>query len=409
MMHVTVPAIVAVVALAGTPVVAQEPESRAELLRQERDAKAANTKPYESGGLERALLWLESGRLFERLLNPPEGVYPKIGNVTAGSGIAIGPAYRRPGLFGQRANFSVFGLGSLTKYWMVDARLSMPPLARGMVFAEIYGQRSDFPSEDFFGLGPDSRREDHSTYGLGNTIVGGRLGVRPTPWLSVEGGIDRLAPRIGSGDEVAESRSIETVFDAATIPGLSAQPDFLRYRAAVAVNHREPRGNPRRGGQYSFTVEKFDDRDDGRNSFRRFEGDVQQYVPLLRDRRVLALRALASVSTTDTGADVPFYLQRTLGGPDDLRGFRRYRFRDRNLLLLQAEYRWEVFTAVDAAIFYDAGKVARRSEELTLRDLESDWGIGFRFGTLNGIFLRIEGAFGSRAGKHFILRFGHVF
>jgi outer membrane protein assembly factor BamA len=106
---------------------------------------------------------------------------------------------------------------------------------------------------------------------------------------------------------------------------------------------------------------------------------------------------------------VPFYFQRTLGGPDDLRGFRRFRFRDRNLLLLQAEYRWEIFTAVDGAIFYDTGKVASRPGDLTLQDLESDYGIGFRFGTRNGVFLRVEGAFGSSGGKHFIFRFGHVF
>ena len=137
--------------------------------------------------------------------------------------------------------------------------------------------------------------------------------------------------------------------------------------------------------------------------------DLQQYIPLLRDRRVLALHALVSTSEADTGAEVPFYLQRTLGGPDDLRGFKYLRFRDRNLLLLQAEYRWEIFTAMDGAIFYDAGKVAARREDLDLNDLESDYGIGFRFGTVNGVFLRVEGAFGSSAGAHFILRFGHVF
>jgi outer membrane protein assembly factor BamA len=106
---------------------------------------------------------------------------------------------------------------------------------------------------------------------------------------------------------------------------------------------------------------------------------------------------------------MPFYLQRTLGGPDDLRGFRNFRFRDQHLLLLQAEYRWEIFTAVDGAIFYDTGKVASRREDLDLRNLESDYGIGFRFGTSNGVFLRVEAAFGSSAGKHFILRFGNVF
>ena len=106
---------------------------------------------------------------------------------------------------------------------------------------------------------------------------------------------------------------------------------------------------------------------------------------------------------------MPFYLQRTLGGPDDLRGFRRFRFRDRNILLLQAEYRWEIFTAVDGAIFYDAGKVASRREDLD--SAGSRIGLRHRLPLrhLNGVFLRVEGAFGSSEGKHFVFRFGHVF
>ena len=67
------------------------------------------------------------------------------------------------------------------------------------------------------------------------------------------------------------------------------------------------------------------------------------------------------------------------------------------------------FTAVDGAIFYDAGRVAPRFGDLGFDGLESDYGIGFRFGTRNGVFLRVEGAFGSSGGKHFILRYGHVF
>jgi len=79
------------------------------------------------------------------------------------------------------------------------------------------------------------------------------------------------------------------------------------------------------------------DHDDGHYSFRRLEADVQHYISLYRGRRVLALRAHASVSDAADGGDIPFYLQRSLGGPDDLRGFRRFRFRDRHLLLLQAD------------------------------------------------------------------------
>jgi hypothetical protein len=367
---------------------AQEPQTRAETLAREREEKAKSLEPPRPGRLERALLALENDRIFERVLNPAEGFYPKIGNITPGSGFAIGPAYRLPGVIGEEAHLSAFAVGSIQRYWMIDTRLTLPELAGGRIFADVHGRRYDYPEEDFYGLGPDSQTGNHTTYGLRSTDVGGTAGVRLTPWLSFGSGLEYMTPRI-------------TV--------LGDQPDFIRSEVSAEINTREPRGNPRQGARYAITYQRFDGRDGSRFDFDRVEADVQQYISLYKNRRVLALRGFASVSDASDGSEVPFYFQRTLGGPDDLRGFRRFRFRDENLLLLQAEYRWEIFTAVDGAIFYDAGKVASRAEDLNFSDLESDYGIGFRFGTRNGVFLRVEGAFGSSAGAHFIFRFGHVF
>ena len=82
--------------MAAVAASAQEPATRAEELARQREEKSKQLTPPQPGRLERALLMLENGRLFERILNPPEGFYPKIGNITAGSGFAIGPAYRKP-------------------------------------------------------------------------------------------------------------------------------------------------------------------------------------------------------------------------------------------------------------------------------------------------------------------------
>jgi outer membrane protein assembly factor BamA len=385
---------------------AQEPATRAETLLLEREEKAKKLEPPTPNRAERTLRDLESGRLFERLLNPAEGLYPKLGNITSGSGFSLGPGYRHAGMFGGHADFSTFAAVSVKQYWILDARLQMPRLANNRAGIEVRAQRYDFPEEGFFGLGPDSLRENEVTYGLANTVIGASGTYRPTPWLNFGVGVDHLSPRVRAESDVGE---ILSIFDPSQLPGALAQPEVFKYQASVDVNTRQPRGNPRRGGRYALTYQRFDDSNVGRFSFDRVEVDLQQYVPLLRDRRVLALHALVSTSEADAGAEIPFYLQRTLGGPDDLRGFKYLRFRDRNVLLLQAEYRWEIFTAMDGAIFYDAGKVAPRLEDLDLHDLESDYGIGFRFGTINGVFLRVEGAFGSSAGAHFVLRFGHVF
>ncbi len=303
-------------------------------------------------------------------------------------------------------DFSTFAMGSIKKYWIGDARVQLPRLLDEHLGIDAHVQTYDFPEELFFGIGPDSLRSDLVSYGLRNTIVGATASVRPTSWLTVSGGADFLNPAISS---TTETDSIGSRFDDASAPGLAEQPDFMRYDGHVDVNLRQPRGNPRQGGRYLFTYQRFDDLDRNAYSFQRAEADLQQYISLYRHRRVLALRALASVSDADEGAQVPFYYLRSLGGPDDLRGFHRLRFRDKHALLLQAEYRWEIFTAVDGALFYDTGKVASRVENLNFKDLESDYGIGFRFGTANNVFLRIEAALGSNGGKHFIFSFHNVF
>ena len=79
-----------------------------------------------------------------------------------------------------------------------------------------------------------------------------------------------------------------------------------------------------------------------------------------------------------------------LGGSHTLRGYANRRFRDRNRLVLNAEYRWTVGPFVDMALFADAGKVGARVRDLNLEDLKSSYGIGMTLHTANRTFTRIE-------------------
>ena len=122
------------------------------------------------------------------------------------------------------------------------------------------------------------------------------------------------------------------------------------------------------------------------------------------------LRRVGSFSDVPSDARLPFYLMRTLGGSHTLRGFDDFRFRDRHLLALQAEYRFEILTALDGAVFYDMGQVAPALEAFRLRDFERDWGVGLRLGSNGGVFLRLDVAFGGEGNApRTWLRFGHVF
>ena len=388
----------------AVPVLAQEPESRAEALRQERARKAESLTPYKPDRLEVAMTLIE-GRALAALGR--EGLHFKLGSLTTGSGFAFGPGFRSSPVLRHHGTLSLWAAGSLKKYWAVEARARFPELANGHVFAETWATRRDYPQEAFFGIGPDARRSDHVNFALRQTVFGARGGVRPVRPLSLGGAVEYIQPDVGHGRSTRVP-SIEALFSDATAPGLARQPDYLLTSTFAELDYRQPI-NARRGGWYRIEFSRYDDRDFNAYSFNRVELDLRQYVPFLAERRVLAGRALVSTSDVDPGQTIPFYLMPSLGGNDTLRGFREYRFRGPHALLLQAEYRYEIWSGLDGAFFYDAGKVALNRSDLDLSNLEKDYGFGFRFNTDAGVVMRVDAGFGSSDGKHLYITFGGVF
>jgi outer membrane protein assembly factor BamA len=105
---------------------------------------------------------------------------------------------------------------------------------------------------------------------------------------------------------------------------------------------------------------------------------------------------------------VPVYLQPTLGGSDDLRGFTSYRFRDYHSLKLSIEHRWHAFSLLDMALFADAGKVVPFKSELDVSGLHYSGGIGLRLRLRGAIITRIDLA-GSSEGVRLIWTFSDAF
>jgi outer membrane protein assembly factor BamA len=393
----------ALVALGSThPVEAQETRSGA---IEERIAdKARQLEPYQPGTLERAMLFIEENSLLRRLSATSAGWYPRLGGLTTGSGFAIGPGYRK--YFGRDGMFDISAAGSLKSYRAAEAELRSPSFAGQRVVAELGIRYRHYPQERFFGLGRSSRASDRVSYLVEDVSVIG--GVALWPKSPLRGGVrvGHTAPKVGSG--AGRFPSIETVFSPATTPGLADQPDFLYGEGYVELDRRDFPGNPRSGGRHRLTVSTYRDRDSKQHSFRRVDAEAMQLFPFFDKRRVIAIRAVAALTDADSGNDVPFFLMPSVGGPETLRGFRERRFTDRNLLLFNAEYRYEIFAALDMALFVDAGSVAPRVEELSLRHLETDYGIGFRFGTRANLILRFDIGLGGEGTRYFV-KFGPAF
>jgi hypothetical protein len=367
-----------------------------------RQAKARELQPPRRGRVERLLFKIEDDLLVERWLNPPRGVYLRVGGIGEGAGFGIGPGYRySTGQF----DFRVSAAGTVREYVIGEASLVLPGVVKDGPFVELYARRRDFPQEDFFGIGPHSLKEQRTNFALRDTLGRVTAGARKAEFAAGIGA-GYLDPSIGSGTDT-RMPSTDTVFSSRSVPGLAEQPSFTFVEPFVEFRTADPPLNPVGGVSVRFSFSRYGDRDLDRYSFRRNDLDLRAYLPLFQRTHTIALRSWIADSRPDSGEEVPFYLQPTLGGSYSLRGFRTFRFRDRALALVQAEYRWRINEFVTAALFYDTGAVASRLGDLG--KFEKDYGFGLRAGGRNGVAFRTDVAFGSGEGMRILVRFNNVF
>jgi outer membrane protein assembly factor BamA len=235
----------------------------------------------------------------------------------------------------------------------------------------------------------------------------GQIGFRAAEHLKVGVHSGFLDTTVGEG-ESARIPTVGEVFNITDLPAFQGQPRYVIGGAFLDADYRDEPGNPRSGRRFLARWSSFNDRDFGRYGFMQYDFEVQQYIPFFNQRRVIALRAKSTL--TDTGDDqmIPFYMLPTLGGSDDLRGFADFRFRDKNMVVVNAEYRWEAFSGLDVALFADAGQVASSARDFRVRDMNTAAGFGFRFNTAKKVFLRIDVGF-SNEGARVFMKFGNVF
>jgi hemolysin activation/secretion protein len=192
--------------------------------------------------------------------------------------------------------------------------------------------------------------------------------------------------------------SIESQHTSQTAPGLGASPSFVHSQASVGIDWRRSPGYTRRGGLYEVVWHDYHSTSGGDYGFQRMTAEVIQHLPLLRETWVLAARGRVETAMNDNDV-IPYYLLSSLGSGGTLRGYSSDRFRDRHSMLMNAEFRWLPSVGLDMALFYDAGKVTSRRNDLSFKGLKSDVGIGARFHGLFATPLRIDFAVGNEGWR----------
>ncbi len=383
------------------------PQTRAGQIELARQRKAASLQPTEPDSAERVLDYIKDKKIVERITAGVAGFRVKLGGMIERSGLALGPEYYRRDLMHEKLRVRASARGSFHLYYVIDSEIGMPSLAGDHVFWDLYAIHRDYPHIDYYGPGPNSRKTGRSSYLLEDTSVQFTPGIKPTEHLQL-GLIGRyLMVNVGPGRE-PQFASTDRTYTEQTTPGIQLQSNFLVGGGYVGFDWRDNPGGPRRGGYYTARYTSYSDVQRERYAFNRGDLEVQQYIPFFNERRVIALRGRLEATDARRGNRVPFYLQPTLGGAQDLRGFRPFRFYGNSAVILDGEYRWEVFSGLDMALFVDAGRVFDDWRQIDLRQLETDYGFGFRFNVRNDVFMRLDTGF-SREGFQVWVKFNNVF
>lgn len=347
--------------------------------------------------------YIEENPFLHRLISSePDGVYPRLGGLMRGSGMAGGAGYRHR--LGRGTRVDVAALGSVRRYVALSATARWISAWQDRLVVWSGLRWSDYPEEDFYGLGRDTPRGDRATYALRTTRLDTRLTARLARWLDVSAGLDRTALTVARGED-ASYPVVQDRFAAAALPGLTATPTFLVRSTGLTVYSPAHRVHPHRGAMARVHLEQWDDRTDDAFSFTRV--DVEgSYVQPLAPRHAVAVRVGSSAATPDAGQQVPFFLLPSLGGQDTVRAFGDFRFRDARTLWLTAEYRWELRPRVEMALFCDAGDARGAWRAITPGQLKTGVGVGLRVDAGPSLQAGVDLAGGGREGLRVMLLFG---
>jgi outer membrane protein assembly factor BamA len=381
-------------------------QTRTEELTRQREELAQKLTPEKSTRVEEFLRHLKDDKVLQRTNYGYKGIGLAMGGLVTGSGFAIGPSFFRDDLYKGNLAVQAAAQISFKNYSKASARLSLPKLLNSKLFTDIAVTHRNYPGIAYYGPGPDSQKM-RTNYRLEDTSADATAGISPFRFFRAGGGLGFLAVNIGAGRD-SRFASTDQTFTPAQVPGIDNQTNFLRYGTFAQFDYRDNPLGPRNGGNYVLQYTRYEDRDLRLHDFNLLDIDLQQYVGFFNRSRVIALRAHTRLTDTRDGQTVPFYLQPVIGGSDDLRGFRQFRFSGQNSLALGAEYRWAIFSGCDGALFVDGGKVFARRGQLNFKDLEGSAGFGLRFNARNRTFMRLDVGF-SHEGFQVWFKFNDVF
>ncbi len=338
------------------------------------------------------------------------------GSVVPASGMTGGIGYtHKSNNETWRRLFETSARVSIRKYWEVEANLRLTRSENRFTDADVTGPSGDLkinlyalvkdaPRLDFFGLGPESREQDRAVYHYREGVIGADVSKPVKRWVNLGAAVEAIWPDIITITNPTVN-SVERAFNEISAPGVTQHQQPVYFHFAAFAGLHSPGQPEARRIDYRLVYHVYQDVRGQAFSFRRFDADLRNKFAFGENE--LRVRGRVSLAETSTGQRVPFFLMETLGGSnihgdDTLRGFRDYRFRDRDLALLQIEYLRTLHGPVSFIGFYDTGKVASSLSNFGDGRLRHTYGLGIVVVPRRADFIlfRFYVALGSGEGSH---------
>jgi outer membrane protein assembly factor BamA len=374
--------VVLTLVLGATTVAAQTPApTRRAEIEQEQAEKAKTLHPYIISTGER---WMN--KVEDITVNGGLHWHPFFDSAYHGGGFALGAGYMHHvspyNLVDVRGNYSIRG------YTRAEVEFKAPRMFQRRATLSVLGGYREATQVAYYGAGNNTSTAAKTNYSFKRPYASALMTLWPMrKWLMLRGGLELTQWDQNPGE--GSSPSVETVYTPETLPGLGAKVNYFHSQGTIGFDWRDARDYSRRGGFYGITLHDYRDRDE-LFGFQQVDYEAIEHFPILRESWVISLHGLAQTTLSRSGQQVPFFMQPSLGGGDDLRGYTSWLYRDRHSLILQAEWRIMVNRFMDTAVFYDAGKVAARTSDIDVASLKHDYGFGVRFHSPLATHLRID-------------------
>ncbi|MEI6157000.1 MAG: BamA/TamA family outer membrane protein, partial [Atribacterota bacterium] len=220
---------------------------------------------------------------------------------------------------------------------------------------------------------------------------------------------ERIGGQIGLGRKLNENWSARLVYKTENItltPVEGITPDqggiTNSLTPMVIYDTRDDVFNPHAGWYGSLQVELAGRFLGGDNNYTKYMLDVRDFINIGKDT-VLALRFVGGLADTE----LPEYEKFSVGGVMTLRGYDLSEFQGEQMLLFNAEYRWDIAKNLQLVFFGDAGYAWPLNDPIRFEDIKLGYGVGLRFETPIGP-VRLDYGIGE-AGAQTYFSIGHTF